>query len=146
LAHLDDAVRPLGISAMTDVDAVLVHDAARAFVPPVVVARVIAAVRAGAKAVTPVMPVVDSLRAVDDTGASRRIDRARMRIVQTPQGFDYATLAAAHAAPHPAATDDVTLAEALGIPVTLVDGDERAFKVTTPADLARAAAMVRVDA
>jgi len=136
LQHLESLVGPGAI------DAVLVHDAARAFVPPQVVARVVAAVRAGAEAVTPVVPVVDSLRELTD-GASRPFDRAHVRAVQTPQGFTYAALRAAHATPHPQATDDVTVAELAGYPVTLVDGDERAFKVTTPADLARAEAMVQ---
>ena len=124
------------------IDAVLVHDAARAFVPPEVVARVIAAVRAGAVAVTPVVPVVDSLREVSGA-ASRPFDRSHVRAVQTPQGFTYDALLAAHAAPHSEATDDVTVAELAGYSVTLVDGDERAFEVTTPADLIRAEAVAR---
>ncbi|MCL2316448.1 MAG: 2-C-methyl-D-erythritol 4-phosphate cytidylyltransferase [Actinomycetia bacterium] len=136
---------------MAAVDAVLVHDAARAFVPPAVVARVIAAVRGGAVAVAPAIPVVDTLREVwglliegdmRPIGQSQAFDRARVRAVQTPQGFTYPVLLAAHAEPHPDATDDLVVAEQAGYRVTLVPGDERAFKVTRPADLARAAAVL----
>jgi len=73
---------------------------------------------------------------------SRAFDRARVRAVQTPQGFSYPVLLAAHAEPHPEATDDLVVVEAAGHPVTLVAGDERAFKITTPADLDRARALV----
>jgi len=139
-----DTVRALdGLLGPDPVDIVLVHDAARAFVPPAVVARVIAALRGGAAAVAPAIPVVDSLREVehDDGERSRPFDRSRLRAVQTPQGFPYPVLLAAHAEAHPDATDDLVVVEAAGFPVTLVAGDERAFKVTRPLDLALARAV-----
>ena len=129
---------------------VLVHDAARALTPSSVVERVIAAVQGGAPVVTPAVPVTDSLREVwgeTTTGDDRPIrqsqalDRSRIRAVQTPQGFDYALLVEAHQAAFEAgveATDDVALAERLGRPVLLVAGDPKAFKITTPFDLALA--------
>ena len=79
------------------VDVVLVHDAARAFAPPALIRSVIAAVRSGHPAVVPVLPVVDTIRAVAEDGSlAGRIDRDALRIVQTPQGFDPAVLRRAH--------------------------------------------------
>lgn len=122
---------------------VLVHDAARAFVPAQVVVDVVDAVRAGAQAVIPVVPVTDTIREVDEAG-SHSIDRARLRGVQTPQGFPRAVIEAAHAALAQAGTtvtDDAAAAEYLGHTITLVAGDRRAFKVTEPLDLVLARAL-----
>lgn len=128
-------------AAGPDADTVLVHDAARPLTPPDVVARVLAAVSAGARAVVPVLPVVDTTVVVDDDGVvTDAVPRARLRRVQTPQGFDRATLVAAYAALDDAAelTDDAAVVRAAGIPVSTVPGDERAAKVTVPHDLALA--------
>ena len=129
---------------MEHAEIVLVHDAARAFVPAEVVARVIAALRAGADAVVPVVALVDSIRELrDDT--SRVIDRADLRAVQTPQGFQIAALKQAHellAESGVSVTDDAAAAEHAGYAVTLVDGDRLAFKVTEPLDLAVAEALL----
>lgn len=122
---------------------VLIHDAARAFVPAEVVARVADAVRAGADAVIPTVPVTDSVREVDDDG-SHVIDRARLRSVQTPQGFLRSVIEAAHAElaeTGTPVTDDAAAAEYLGHTITLVEGDRRAFKVTEPLDLVLAEAL-----
>jgi 2-C-methyl-D-erythritol 4-phosphate cytidylyltransferase len=121
---------------------VLVHDAARCLVPREVVAAVIDAVDAGAVAVVPGIPVVDTIREVSESGGSRTIDRMRLRAVQTPQGFAAEVLRRAHAQGDPAATDDAGMVEALGLPVVLVDGHPRAFKVTTALDLVLAEALV----
>jgi 2-C-methyl-D-erythritol 4-phosphate cytidylyltransferase len=127
-----------------DVEYVLVHDAARPLVPPAVVERVLGALHAGAVVVVPVIPVVDSLRGVDATGASRPVDRAGIRAVQTPQGFSRAVLAAAHAsATEVDATDDASLVERQGHDVQLVTGDPLAFKITRPLDLLMAEAVLR---
>ncbi|WP_346621512.1 2-C-methyl-D-erythritol 4-phosphate cytidylyltransferase [Blastococcus montanus] len=125
-------------AAGPDADAVLVHDAARPLTPPDVVARVLAALATGARAVVPVLPVVDTTVVVDDDGVvADAVPRARLRRVQTPQGFDRATLVAAYAALDDAAelTDDAAVVRAAGIPVSTVPGDERAAKVTVPHDL-----------
>ena len=121
---------------------VLVHDAARCLVPVEVVTAVIDAVAAGARAVVPGLPVVDTIREVSLDGGSRTIDRASLRAVQTPPGFPRERLCQAHADGDPAATDDAGMVEALGMPVVLVPGDPRAFKVTTPLDLLLAEALV----
>jgi 2-C-methyl-D-erythritol 4-phosphate cytidylyltransferase len=117
---------------------VLVHDAARPLTPPAVVARVLAAVAAGAPAVVPVLPVVDTTVVVDADGVvADTVPRAPLRRVQTPQGFDRATLVAAYAALPDGVelTDDAAVVRAAGVPVATVDGDERAAKVTVPHDL-----------
>ncbi|WP_432558566.1 2-C-methyl-D-erythritol 4-phosphate cytidylyltransferase [Granulicoccus sp. GXG6511] len=130
---------------------VLVHDAARPMVPPSVVAAVIAAVRAGHVAVVPALPVVDSIRRVDSRGTadgsivSEVVDRAPLRAVQTPQGFAYATLVAAH--DHVArlgleVTDDAACCEAIGESVHLVPGSRLAMKVTEPTDMVVAEALL----
>ena len=135
------------LAAVGDARVILVHDAARAFAPVALVRRVIDAVRAGHQAVVPVLPVVDTIRIIDDTGdLGRTVDRNRLRIVQTPQGFDPAVLRLAHrAGPGVPATDDAGLVEALGIPVTAVPGDRAAFKITTPEDLAEAERLMSDD-
>ncbi len=121
--------------------AVLVHDAARPLTPPEAVARVLGALEAGALAVVPVLPVVDTTVLVDDDGlVVDAVPRAPLRRVQTPQGFDRATLAAAYDALEPNAelTDDAAVVRRAGVAVTTVAGDERSAKVTVAHDLALA--------
>ena len=109
---------------------ILVHDAARPVAPPAVWERVLAAVVAGADAAVPVVPVTDTLR----TAGGSTVDRAGFVAVQTPQGFRAAALRAAHAG-DPEGTDDVSLVEAGGGRVVVVDGDPGNIKITTPTDL-----------
>lgn len=119
-------------------DWVLVHDAARAFVPVSVVEAVIQALRDGAKAVIPVLPMADTIKGLDGT----TVPREGLLAAQTPQGFARSVLAAAHAAPAPSLSDDAGLVEALGVTVQTVPGSVEAFKVTTPFDLLIAEALV----
>jgi 2-C-methyl-D-erythritol 4-phosphate cytidylyltransferase/2-C-methyl-D-erythritol 2,4-cyclodiphosphate synthase len=136
----------MGLGALpADTGVVLVHDAARAFTPSEVFHRVTAAVVAGAAAVIPVLPVIDTVKTVIGDIVSSTPDRAALRAVQTPQGFDAAALRAAHAHPaagHAGVTDDAMLMEALGTTVRVVDGHVLAFKVTTPLDLTIAEAVL----
>lgn len=119
-----------------DAEVVLVHDAARPLTPPDVVRRVVDAVRAGAPAVIPVLPVADTVKRVDGAGTVvSTVDRSELRAVQTPQGFRAADLRRAHAGTPDPRTDDAGLVEALGDPVSTVAGDPLAFKVTTAWDL-----------
>ncbi|GAB3582107.1 2-C-methyl-D-erythritol 4-phosphate cytidylyltransferase [Calidifontibacter terrae] len=119
------------------VQIVLVHDAARAFAPAALFDRVVAAVGEGADAVVPGLPVVDTIKEVDgDDVVTATADRARLRAVQTPQGFRRAALEKAHAG-GASATDDAALVERAGGSVRVVPGDPLAHKVTTPADLER---------
>lgn len=126
-----------GLSAIgPDAEVVLVHDAARPLTPAAVVARVVEAVRAGAPAVVPVLPVPDTIKQVDDAGVvMSTVDRSALRAVQTPQGFRPADLRRAYAGTPDPRTDDAGLVEAIGDPVTTVPGDPLAFKVTTAWDL-----------
>jgi 2-C-methyl-D-erythritol 4-phosphate cytidylyltransferase len=126
-------------------DAVLVHDAARPLTPPAVVARVLDALAAGALAVVPVLPVVDTTVVVDDEGTVAAVpDRAGLRRVQTPQGFSRVVLAGAYDDLPDGAelTDDAAVVRAAGVRVLTVDGDERAAKVTVAHDLALAELLV----
>jgi 2-C-methyl-D-erythritol 4-phosphate cytidylyltransferase len=135
------SVRAALDAATPDADAVLVHDAARPLTPPDVVARVLAALGQGARAVVPVLPVVDTVVTVDGGGLlTGVVPRTPLRRVQTPQGFDRGTLVAAYAAlgPGEELTDDASVVRAAGIPVTTVAGDERAAKITVAHDLALA--------
>jgi 2-C-methyl-D-erythritol 4-phosphate cytidylyltransferase len=136
-----------GLAAVgDDVDLVLVHDVARAFVPPEVITRVVDALAEGADAVVPAMPVSDTIRSVDaETGdLGGVVDRAQLTAMQTPQGFRRDVLVRAHAAGVGVrATDDAALVEALGLHVRAVAGDERAFKITHPLDLAFAEVVAR---
>jgi 2-C-methyl-D-erythritol 4-phosphate cytidylyltransferase len=138
-AERQDSVA-LGLSALPEgVDVVLVHDAARCLAPPSLVASVVQAVREGHPAVVPGLPVVDTLKEVDDDGTVvGTVAREPLRAVQTPQGFTRSVLVLAHATVDAAATDDAALVERLGEPVTVVPGDPMAFKITTPDDLALA--------
>lgn len=123
----------------------LVHDAARAFTPASVIGDVVRAVRAGSPAVVPVLPVSDTIKRVDGDGVvSGTVDRAPLRAVQTPQGFTVDVLRAAYAGAADAASDDAGLVEAIGQPVTTVDGDPRALKITTAFDLAVAESVLAV--
>jgi 2-C-methyl-D-erythritol 4-phosphate cytidylyltransferase len=136
-AERTDSVRAaLELVPVDGIDCVLVHDAARPFVPPAVIERVVAAVRAGAQAVVPVVPVTDTIKRVNASGEVLDTpDRAALVAVQTPQGFEPALLRRAHATAAVGATDDAMLVERLGVTVRTVEGSENAFKVTRPRDL-----------
>jgi 2-C-methyl-D-erythritol 4-phosphate cytidylyltransferase len=124
-----------------DIDLVLVHDAARPFVPAAVITRVVQALIDGAQAVVPAVPVVDTVKRVFEDVVVETIDRSALRAIQTPQGFHRDALVAAHAAGG-AATDDASMAERIGIAVVVVEGSEESFKITTPWDLRVAESLV----
>jgi len=122
---------------------VLVHDAARAFAPVELIERVAAAVRDGRPAVIPVLPLVDTIKVIDDSGhVVDTLNRSALRAVQTPHGFRRDVLEAAHrngvdgGFASAGLTDDAGLVEKLGVPVYCVPGSEAALKITRPADLA----------
>ncbi|MFC9501231.1 MULTISPECIES: 2-C-methyl-D-erythritol 4-phosphate cytidylyltransferase [unclassified Streptomyces] len=139
----------LGLDALPPgIDVVLVHDAARPLVPVDTVDGVIEAVREGAPAVVPALPLADTVKQVEartDGGPELVVatpERARLRAVQTPQGFDRATLVRAHETVTDNVTDDAGMVEQLGVPVVVVPGHEEAFKVTRPLDLVLAEAVL----
>ncbi|MFJ7077916.1 2-C-methyl-D-erythritol 4-phosphate cytidylyltransferase [Streptomyces sp. NPDC098781] len=140
----------LGLDALPpDCDIVLVHDAARPLVPVDTVDAVIEAVRDGAPAVVPALPLADTVKEVepartpgDPEPVVATPSRARLRAVQTPQGFDRATLIRAHETVTGDVTDDASMVEQLGLTVVVVPGHEEAFKVTRPLDLVLAEAVL----
>lgn len=146
-----DSVRA-GLDALpADITAVLIHDAARPLVPVDTVDSVVEAVRDGAPAVVPALPLADTVKEVEPgrPGEPEPVVatpvRARLRAVQTPQGFDLATLRLAHekiAVAGEGATDDAGMVEQLGVTVVVVPGHEEAFKVTRPLDLVLAEAVL----
>lgn len=138
-----DSVARALLTLPSDIDVVLVHDAARPLVPEEVVTSVAAAVASGHPAVVPALPIVDTVKEVDgEETVVRTIVRDRLRAIQTPQGFDRRVLQRAHAEADLGVTDDAGLVEALGVPVVVVPGHEEALKVTRPFDLIVAEAIV----
>lgn len=147
-----DSVRA-GLAVLTDgIEAVLVHDAARALTPDTVFHRVADALAAGAAAVIPAVAVVDTVKSVAGTSGgdaalapeivTGTAVREQLRSVQTPQGFRLSTLLQAHRAASDfddeqsaAVTDDAMLVEMLGVPVFAVRGSTQSLKITTPLDL-----------
>ncbi|EFL16578.1 2-C-methyl-D-erythritol 4-phosphate cytidylyltransferase [Streptomyces sp. C] len=141
-----------GLAALpADITSVLIHDAARPLVPVDTVDSVVEAVRDGAPAVVPALPLADTVKEVEPgaPGEPEPVvatpERARLRAVQTPQGFDLATLLRAHeaiAVSGEGATDDAGMVERTGVTVVTVPGHEEAFKVTRPLDLVLAEAVL----
>lgn len=136
----------LGLESLADAapDYVLIHDAARPFIDAGTIDRTIAALARHAGALVAV-PVVDTLKRGradgDVTFSGMTVDRAGLYRAQTPQGFRFDAILSAHReAAHagPEMTDDAAVAEAVGLDVVLVTGHENNFKITNPADLARA--------
>lgn len=125
-----------------DVDVVLVHDAARSFAPTVVFDRVADAVREQRRGIVPVEPVVDTIKRVAGDVVLETVDRTELRAAQTPQGFVAEQLVAAYALADEDHTDDASLMQSLGHEVGFVAGDSTGFKITTPADVDRAYALV----
>lgn len=125
---------------------VLIHDAARPLVSSALIDRVTLALRQGTAAI-PALPVVDTLkRTVDPQSGliTGTVERQGLWRAQTPQGFPFAAILAAHRhCVGQQLTDDAAVAEACGIPVALVEGDEDNFKVTTERDLHVADRMLR---
>ncbi|MEM9474092.1 MAG: bifunctional 2-C-methyl-D-erythritol 4-phosphate cytidylyltransferase/2-C-methyl-D-erythritol 2,4-cyclodiphosphate synthase [Pseudomonadota bacterium] len=128
-----------GLEALTDdkITHVLIHDAARACVDTQVIASVIDAL-VSAPAAAPGAPVTDTLWRTEADEISGTVDRDGLYRAQTPQGFYYPAILAAHRAHDGTATDDVGVARAAGIPVTLTKGDPDNLKITTAGDFARA--------
>ena len=124
-----------GLDAVASDGLIAVHDGVRPLVAPSVIAACFAAAADGGAAV-PVVPVVESVREVDADGGSRPVDRARLRVVQTPQVFRADVLRAAYRLPYdPRFTDDASVVEASGVAVRLVPGNRENIKLTTPMDL-----------
>ena len=140
-ATRSDSVRA-GLAALpSSVDVVVVHDAARPLASRAIFDAVIDAIRAGADAAVPALPVADTLKRVDGTRVTETVTRDDLVTVQTPQSFRADALRAAHASGE-SATDDAALVEQRGGCVVVVPGDVTNFKITSPSDLELAAAVL----
>lgn len=138
-----DSVR-LGLEALAadPPDLVLIHDGARPFVGAGLVDRVLDALE-HADAAVPALPLCDTLKRTGGGGVSETVDRTSVWRAQTPQGFRFASILQAHREMQGRAlTDDSSVAEACGIAVATVDGDERNLKITTQADFDHAARLL----
>ena len=128
-----------GLAAVpSDAEVVVVHDGARPLADAALFRAVVDAVRAGADAAVPGVPVVDTLRA----RAGGTVDRDGLVAVQTPQAFRAGPLRAAHAG-EAEATDDASLVEAAGGKVVVVNGSPINLKITRRDDLVVAEALLR---
>lgn len=124
-----------GLAAVPgEVDVVVVHDGARPLASTALVEAVVAAVRAGADAALPGLPVTDTVKRVAGVDVTGTVQRDGLVTVQTPQGFAAASLRRAHAG-EPEATDDGALVEAIGGRVVVVPGDPENIKLTDAGDL-----------
>jgi 2-C-methyl-D-erythritol 4-phosphate cytidylyltransferase/2-C-methyl-D-erythritol 2,4-cyclodiphosphate synthase len=119
-------------------DHVLIHDVARCCITPEQITAVLDMLHAGAVAAAPALPVTDALWTGESGQVTGTRDRAGLYRAQTPQGFDFATILAAHRAHRGDAADDVAVARAAGIAVAIVEGHEDNLKITHPEDFARA--------
>ncbi len=116
---------------------VLVHDAVRIFVKPLLIRQVMDALEQGKSAVVPVVPVTDTIKQVGVRGVCT-LKRDELRAVQTPQGFEVACLRQAHKLALErgiVGSDDSSLVEEMGIEVALVEGDVENVKITHGRDI-----------
>ena len=130
-----DSIRIAIAKIPNNYEYVLVHDAARALASTRLASEVINQLIRGQQAVIPTLEVIDTIKEVDNQGYVRNtLNRAALKIVQTPQGFSRSVLERAHLASEDA-TDDAALVEALGIKVKTIAGEDQAFKITTKGDI-----------
>lgn len=122
---------------------IAVHDGVRPFVSQEVLDRCFRAAEEHA-AVIPVIPVIDTLRHITQQEESVTVSRSEYRLVQTPQVFQGRLLHRAYSQPYREEfTDDASVVESLGVPVTLVEGNRENIKLTTPFDLTIGSALLR---
>ena len=123
---------------------VLVHDGVRPLVESDLISRVIDRTLERGAAV-PVIPVEDTIKLIEDKQVRQTLDRSRLFRVQTPQGFSYSVLREALDSAREAGfygTDEAALVERIGKEVSVVRGDPRNIKITTPLDLRLAEALL----
>lgn len=120
------------------IDRVLIHDGARPLVSRAVIDAVLAALD-HSPAAAPALPVTDALWRGADGRVTGLVDRDGLYRAQTPQGFHFDAILAAHRTGDGSAADDVALALAAGLPVAITEGSEDNLKLTWPGDFDRAA-------
>jgi 2-C-methyl-D-erythritol 4-phosphate cytidylyltransferase len=122
---------------------VLLHDIAWPLVDPATVERVLTALRGGAAVALPFCPVTDSIKAIDARGSvTATVDRAPLRTVQYPRGFDAAMLTHLISGSAADAFDELEAVLAEGVPITLVEGDNDTTSVELPRDADYLAAII----
>ncbi|WP_421907671.1 bifunctional 2-C-methyl-D-erythritol 4-phosphate cytidylyltransferase/2-C-methyl-D-erythritol 2,4-cyclodiphosphate synthase [Mameliella sp.] len=133
-----------GLEALAQMapERVLIHDVARPCVTPAVIDAVLAALEDHPGA-APALPVTDALWTGDGTLVTGTRDREGLYRAQTPQGFRFAEILAAHRAHPGGAADDVAVARAAGLHVAITQGDEANLKITTAGDFSRADSYLR---
>lgn len=119
------------------IDRVLIHDVARPCISAEVIYRVLENITP-TQGAAPALAVSDALWRGQNNRVEGPQDRAGLFRAQTPQGFDYDAIFAAHKSYSGLATDDVEVARQAGMAVAIVAGDEENLKITTPVDFARA--------
>ena len=122
-------------------DIVLVHDAARPVIPTGMIEALIKALEQAQGAI-PAVPLADTLKRVTNGVIQQTVPRDGLYRAQTPQAFRYRTLLATHRSGIQGATDDASLLEAAGIPVTIVPGSDDNIKLTYPEDMKRLEAIM----
>lgn len=144
-AERGDSVRNALAAVPIEADIVLVHDAARPLISAEVIERCIAAAADGLSAIAAI-PVTDTVKEVDEGGrVTATPDRRTLWSAQTPQAFPAEVLRNAHAraaADRVSTTDDAALVARYGGTVIVVEGAPENLKITTPADLVVAAALL----
>ncbi len=131
-----------GLNALGACAWVLIHDGARPCLDPDLIAAALEAARATGAA-APGLPVSDTVKRVDAGGfVLETVPRDGLWTIQTPQAFRYAIMAAVYEGAPDEATDDAGLVERLGVPVRVFPGSPFNLKVTRPADLALAEAIL----
>lgn len=142
----ETVLRGLEALAADAPDKVLIHDAARPFVSTRVIAAVVEALDAAPGACASI-PIVDALRREDGGACGPLIPREGVWRAQTPQGFRFGPILAAHRAnADPKAPDDAEVARAAGLRVAIVESDADNFKITRPGDFARAERLLAAEA
>jgi len=127
----------IGLASLRELepDYVLIHDAARPHIAHEAITDVIKGL-AEKKAVVPAIPVVDTLKQVEEGRVVKTVERSQLFRVQTPQGFHFTAILAAHqefsSCP---GTDDAMIAEQAGMEVRIVKGSEYNSKITTREDM-----------
>lgn len=129
------------LAACGDAEAIIVHDAARALCPPALFDQCLRELE-DVDAVCVGLPVTDTIKEVERDTVSATLDRSLLVAVQTPQAFRAEVYRRAHALATSDATDDASLVEQIGVKVRIIPGDPMNIKITTPADLLVAEAML----
>ncbi|MBM9595552.1 bifunctional 2-C-methyl-D-erythritol 4-phosphate cytidylyltransferase/2-C-methyl-D-erythritol 2,4-cyclodiphosphate synthase [Roseitranquillus sediminis] len=135
------AMRGLEALAAFRPDRVLIHDVARPLVSQELIAAVAQALEQ-ADGAAPALPVTDAIWRGGESDVAEILDRSELWRAQTPQGFHYDKILAAHRAHCGTPSDDVEVAIAAGLDVRIVPGEERNLKITGPDDFARAERML----